>query len=216
MTNTPVINGTLPECIADIAERFGLGETALLSQALSAPYADKHPDGRQYPGATGVPDERRLWYGIVSTLKPNNLVECGVNWGVSTIQFLSAIRDNQTGKLTSVDVREFIEGNRPVGAAIPKSLRKNFRLLPGWDAVTYLKGHHESIDFFFEDTNHTYETTRLIYETVQSRLSPGALCVSHDPISAPPVVRGMVDAGCAPIIYHINGKGTGIAVWQNQ
>jgi hypothetical protein len=115
--------------------------------------------------------------------------------------------------MVSVDIRNRIEqGKHPVGALIPDALRSNFKLLTGWDATSYLQQRTDGIDLFFEDTDHTFETTRAIYEAVRPLLNPGALCISHDALNCPGVIKGMVAAGFTPTIYAPDGTKNGLAL----
>lgn len=207
------VAGTLAECYADMIERFNL-PLSLLS--VKAPYAAQRPDGKNYPQATGTPDERHVLYALVRTLQPKNAVEIGVLWGVSTIQLLAALRDNGTGHLNSVDILTEIEGKRKPGHLIPNDLRNRLTLHIGMNGKDYFSADKPPIDFLFEDASHEYASTKAIHEAAKAQLAPGALVVSHDPVSRPEIQRAFVDAGISPTIYRINDSNYGLAIWRNQ
>jgi predicted O-methyltransferase YrrM len=206
------VEGSLFECLADMERRFDLpfGTARYL-----APYAVLRPDGKNYPQATGTPGERHVLYALVRALKPQHAVEIGVLWGVSTIQLLSAMRDNGSGHLTSVDINREIEGKRKPGHLIPNDLRKRLTLHIGMDGKDYFSADKEPIQFLFEDASHEYDSTRAIHEASRVQLAPGALVVSHDPLSRPEIQRAFVDIGISPVVYRIDNSPYGLALWRN-
>lgn len=211
MTN--VVRGTLKDCVLHIAETFNIPSDQLLEYANIAPLADRLPD-RLYPEATGTPSERRILYAIARIAYPTNAVECGVNWGVSTIQIAIALRDNDYGKLTAIDISDHIEGNRPVGALIPEHLRSWVDIKSNTDAIEYTKTLRD-IDYLFEDTAHTYTSTYGIYSSVLPNLSHGAWCISHDANNYPDVLKAQQDLGLNPIAYLPDGTNYGLSIWRN-
>lgn len=210
------ISAALDDCLVDMAERFDLSTDELIAAAHSAPYAEKRMEGLNYPDATGTPDERRVMYALARVLKPAFVVEIGVLWGVSTIQFLTALRDNQHGHVDAVDILDTIEGGRKPGHLIPDVLRSRLTLHYPMDGAIYLSNYYAPIDLFFEDANHEYETTRAIHSAAKVQLAPNALCVAHDPISRPEIQRSFADIGIVPTIYRINDSNYGLAIWRNQ
>ncbi|HEY9607131.1 MAG TPA: class I SAM-dependent methyltransferase [Allocoleopsis sp.] len=116
-------------------------------------------------------------YSLVRKLKPEIAVETGVCNGFSTAFLLLAIAINQTGKLYSIDFPEVAETNYEEGtfwqgkrgAVIPQGKT------PGWVIPEHLKSRWEltlgksqeklpelltrlgKIDFFFHDSEHSYE-----------------------------------------------------------
>jgi len=206
------VAGSLAECLADMMERFDL-PPALLAQ--TAPYAVHRPDGKKYPQATGTPDERHVLYALVRALKPQHAVEIGVLWGVSTIQLLSALRDNDTGHLTAIDINTEIEGKRKPGHLIPADLRKRLTLHIGMGGEDYFSADKPVIDFLFEDASHEYDSTRTIHAAARVQLAHGALVIAHDPVSRPEIQRAFVDSGISPIIYRIDNSPYGLAIWRN-
>lgn len=211
------ITGTLIECLTDMSKRFNiLPLSELVLAAHNAPYAEKRMEGLNYPDATGTPDERRVMYALARVLTPTLVVEIGVLWGVSTIQWLSALRDNGYGHCVAVDILDTIEGGREPGHLIPDVLRTRLTLHIGMDGKDYFDADRWSIDLFFEDASHEYESTKAIHEAARVQLAPNALCVAHDPLSRPEIQRSFADIGIVPTIYRINDSNYGLAIWRNQ
>jgi predicted O-methyltransferase YrrM len=215
MTNTLPINhvrGTLIECLADMVARFKLPANLA---SYAAPYATKRPDGLAYPQSTGTVDERRVLYALVRATQPLHAVEIGVHWGVSTIQLLSALRDNKRGNLNAVDIRQTIEGGRLPGSLIPLGLRQRLTLHIGMAGEDYFSPDKPKINFLFEDASHQYDSTKAIHEAARLQLAKGALVVAHDPISRPVILKAIADCWITATVYQINGSGNGLAIWQN-
>lgn len=210
------VSASLGECLKDMAARFNLPAEELIVAATAAPYAEKRMEGLNYPDATGTPDERRVMYALARVLKPTHIVEVGVLWGVSTIQWLTALRDNQHGAMTAIDINNEIEGGRKPGHLIPDVLRNRLTLHIGMLGENYFSADKPPIDLFFEDASHEYENTKVIHLAAKKQLAPGALVVAHDPLSRPEIQRSFADIGIVPTIYRINDSNYGLAIWRNQ
>ena len=148
-------------------------------------------------GKLGSPQE--YLYFVVRLLKPRALVETGVFRGVSTAFILAALADNGSGHLHSIDLPNasyVTDGNRNLvyrdatgrwsesetGLAIPRELRTHWTLHLG-DSKSILPPLLESlgtIDFFFHDSEHTYETMTWEYLQALRHLRPGGLLASDD------------------------------------
>lgn len=202
-------NGDLPEICEAIEERFKLDALTLLDYCKQAPYADTVGDSI-WPIGSIFPNEYRLIYGLIRTLKPKHVVEAGTYCGCSATAILTALDRNQLGKLVSFDRMEDA-GNR-----IPNAYRSRWQFQHK-DAVLGLSGYAPfvPIDFFFEDTQHTRELTRDIFRATLPHMAKGGLMLAHDPISRPPVLEGLRDVGIEPEIYLLEGSNCGVTLWQN-
>lgn len=116
-------------------------------------------------------------YSLIRKLKPETAVETGVCNGFSTAFLLLALAKNQKGKLYSLDFPEvaganyedgtFWQGKRgaviPNGKApgwvIPEPLKSRWELILGrsQDKLPELLDRLGEIDFFFHDSEHSYE-----------------------------------------------------------
>lgn len=189
-----------------LADLYGLDAQALLVEAHRAPYART-----AWPQGTGRPGERAALYALVRVLQPDLVVECGTNWGCSTTQFLSAVRDNKKGRVVSIDIRNRTEG-RPIGARIPPGLKNRWQFHRA-DAAEWLAKEDTPLEFVFEDTDHTMETTRRICEAAARRLAPGGWLICHD-VVIPAVAAGIRQAGIDAPVFLFDADGRGLAVWR--
>lgn len=189
-----------------LAEQYGLDAQALLIEAHRAPYAKT-----AWPQGTGKPGERAALFALVRVLQPDLVIECGTNWGCSTTQFLSAMRENKKGRVQSVDIRNRTEG-RPIGARIPPGLKDRWQFQRA-DAAEWLAKDDAPLTFVFEDTDHTTETTRRICEAARKRLAPRGWLIVHDVI-LPAVKEGIRQAGLDMPFFFFDEEGRGLGVWR--
>ncbi len=126
-------------------------------------------------------------YAIARVLRPRIAVETGVGVGYSTSFLLEALRANGLGKLTSVDLPDhdvswrLPAGERP-GFLVPAELTDRWELLLG-DTRSVLPAaldRLQSIDFFFHDSEHSYDAMMFEYELAARHLAPGGVIVSDD------------------------------------
>jgi len=102
-----------------------------------------------------------------------DIVECGSLYGCSSAHISSAIYPD-SGHLTSVDI---LEGT---GSMFPDSL-KPYRAQVYMDGAAYLNTLPDnSVDMVYDDTDHTYEVTRAIWEAAIPKVRSGGVIVSHD------------------------------------
>lgn len=140
--------------------------------------------------------QQPLLYYAVRFTKPKTIVETGVNYGASSAMILQAIKDNGFGHLYSIDLPHAvyniaykenykdieIPNNESTGFAVPDDLRDNWSLTLG-DAKTVLPKLLDGIgpiDFFFHDSEHTYEHMMFEYEQAFPRLTQGGILASDD------------------------------------
>lgn len=203
-----MVNGDLNEVCQAIQEAFGLSAAELLEYCKQAPHADRVGDS-VWPIGSVFPNEHRLLYGLVRYLKPTFAIEAGCYCGCSTTAILSAMRANRTGELMSLDIIADM-GNR-----VPSELRAQWNPVI-YDAAKFLVGltPPSFVNFFFEDTEHTRESTHSITQAALPHMAENSLMLWHDPISRPDVIDGLADCGIIPEIYLLEGSNCGVAVWQ--
>jgi predicted O-methyltransferase YrrM len=138
-----------------------------------------------YPKGYGLQMTRELnvLYILVRVTKPNRVIETGVSAGASSAYILSALNDNNNGKLFSIDLPpENLPAGKDTGWVVPEILRGRWSLRIG-DAknilVPLLK-EIGSVDLFIHDSLHTYEHMIWEYRRVWDHLTPGGLFLSHD------------------------------------
>lgn len=137
---------------------------------------------------------KSLLYMAVRLLKPQVVVETGVWIGLSTSQILQALADNGGGELYSIDApnvsydagtywdAKLLPKGRPTGFAIPRRLCNRWELIPGYstDRLPALLERLGSIDLFFHDSTHNYETMFFEYRTAWPFLNDSGVLISDD------------------------------------
>ncbi len=118
-------------------------------------------------------------YLLTKIIKPNLIIETGVNNGKSTTSFLCALTQNQKGKLISIDKTEINEKlkdgrnpyklvNNQIGFLVPENYKSRWKLLVG-DSIRILnsfckKKLYPSPNIFLHDSLHTFKHT---YKEIQ-------------------------------------------------
>jgi predicted O-methyltransferase YrrM len=198
--------GRFTETSRATVERY-CGEATLLGRELRAHWAAEH-DLRLDPflGAAG-----EALYVTVRCLRPERMVETGVQRGVSTAFLLAAMERSGRGTLSSIDLptfdpagrtnrdgltdRSYVAGPERVGDLVDGSLRRRWSLRPG-DARSVLPEVLETlgtIDAFFHDSEHSYEQMTFEYEHAWRHLRPGGCLISDDVAWSPPARKAWTE-----------------------
>jgi predicted O-methyltransferase YrrM len=122
-------------------------------------------------------------YLLVRLFQPNQMVETGVSAGVSSVYILSAMEDNNMGRLYSIDLPpDNLPEGKSVGWVVPDNLRKRWSLHIGnsLDLLGPVLSSIGTIDCFVHDSLHTYDHMRWEFNTAWKYLRPGGLFLSHD------------------------------------
>jgi len=150
--------------------------------------AEKFPSKkRPYPTDYSLNSkEGAVLYQICKILKPKIIVETGVAYGISSSHLLLALKNNQRGKLYSIDstFRPW-ETKEMIGAIIPDNLKNEWNLIFGKSnkKLKETLSDLEEIDIFFHDSLHTYKNMIFEFETVWPFLRKGGILISDDIIS---------------------------------
>lgn len=123
--------------------------------------------------------EERLLYCLTRALYPENILEIGTFIGLSTNTFANAIRKNGRGHVLAIDKAVKTFKDLEIGSAIEAH---------NWEYITRMCApaneaiptFHPILDLVFEDSDHTYITTKEILELVKEKMVPGGILVSHD------------------------------------
>lgn len=99
---------------------------------------------------------RLIWWGIVRSLRPQFVVECGIFNGVGSLVLLRALGRNREegapGELLSID------SDPTMGWAVPPELERDWKTVTGLTSdvlESCLEGRR--VDLLIHDTPHTYE-----------------------------------------------------------
>lgn len=127
-------------------------------------------------------------YVLVRARKPEHVVETGVRRGWSSASILRALDRNGRGHLTSVDLPTQTQpgekhwwaeiGPGMTGCDVPGYLRDRWTLIIG-DARTELP-KLEGYDFFFHDSDHSYEHQQFEFATALRHLPAGGVLAADD------------------------------------
>ena len=86
----------------------------------------KYPSkNKPYPTDYSInSDSRKFLYHLCRILKPKNVIETGVAYGISSSYILQALEDNKFGKLYSIDsIFRPWQTKEMIGSIIPKKLK---------------------------------------------------------------------------------------------
>lgn len=206
--------GTFDAVLFEIAKQLRLQADKLMQYAHEAPFAAKRPDSGKWPSGTGSESEKRILYAVTKVLQPMRVYDIGTRWGSMTLQILSALKFPD---VTTIDIERTIQGSpQPVGKFIPNTYQYQQVFA---DATKWIASNTqpESTGLIFEDTAHSEETTRKIYQSGIKALQPGGVIISHDAVHPKfngAVVNGIRAAGIEPKVYLVEGDSCGLAIWQ--
>ena len=117
---------------------------------------------------------RRLgWYAITRALKPELVIETGVDKGLGSVTLCAALLKNGTGRFIGTDI------NPTAGRYLDGIYSEVGRIAYG-DSIETLKGIDQPIDLFVNDSDHSAAYEAAEYVTVENRLSPSALVISDN------------------------------------
>ena len=125
----------------------------------------------------------RLCYALCRALRPANVIETGVCYGVTTAFLLQSLRESGGGILHSIDLPPLgKEADDFVGILVPEALRSRWKLQRGTSKsrLPELLRQIGEVDFFVHDSLHTYRNMQRELTMVTPFLSRPALVVSDD------------------------------------
>jgi hypothetical protein len=118
---------------------------------------------------------RAAWYALVRALRPKHVVETGVDKGLGSCVFASALLRNAEegypGRLTALDINP--DAGAPIGGKYASVTDLRFG-----DAIAILAGSSLAIDLFLHDSNHDYDHASAEYRTVEGLLTRNAIVMT--------------------------------------
>jgi len=145
----------------------------------------KYPSKEKpYPADYSInSDSRKFLYILCRILKPRNIIETGVAYGLSSIYILKALDSNKSGTLHSIDAvfRPWQEKNM-IGAIIPNELRKRwkFNLGKSNDVLEEIFNRIDNVDIFIHDSLHTYKNMMFEFDCAERNLDENGIIISDD------------------------------------
>lgn len=121
---------------------------------------------------------------LVLLARPEVVIETGVAAGASTVQILTGLEENGSGRLVSVDVTP------DVGQLVPQSLRSRWELtvLPHErkrQALSQVISSNRGFQLFVHDSDHSEEWQRFEYQLALAHAGPRAMICSDDVEASP-------------------------------
>ena len=128
-------------------------------------------------------DLRRFLYILCRIMKPENIIETGVAYGLSSMYILSALDKNESGILHSIDsIFRPWQTEKMIGSIIPESLKKRWKFTLGKsvDKLQETFDNAKNVDIFIHDSLHTYKNMIFEFECANKNLREKALIISDD------------------------------------
>lgn len=201
----------LDAALIDIAARYGLPD--LHDYAAEDTIGGYHMDAAQakWPVGSVFEVEGKVLYALIRALKPRRCVEIGLQDGCSATHISYALKANATGAtFFSID-----RGNS--GRLIPDEVRMYVTVVGG-DGAEWLAAQPDgSIDFLFEDADHSEDLSYRIGVLAQNKLRPGGLFVAHDAahfMVGNDIRAGYTRAGMEYTVYSIEPSDCGLLLFR--
>lgn len=150
---------------------------------------------------------------VVQRYRPQVVVETGVAAGWSSRAILEALRVNGAGRLYSSDFPYFRleRPERFIGVVVPEELRADWHLDIRGDrrALPSIVESVRRIDLFHYDSDKSVGGRRFALDTVQPRLSPGAVVLMDDIQDNMFFADWVTRAGTPHRVFEFGGKFVG-------
>ena len=148
---------------------------------------EKYPSKKKpYPTDYSInSDSRKFLYRLCRILKPNNIIETGVAYGISSSYILQALEDNKSGKLYSIDsIFRPWQTKEMIGSIIPKKLRNRWELIIGksTEKLENISTEINNLDIFIHDSSHTYENMMFEFNIIIKNIKKEGIIISDDVI----------------------------------
>lgn len=202
----------LETALLEIEQFVGLKEHSLTQVASDDQLGGYHPDPalRKWPAGAVWEGEGKVLYALVRATKAQNCVEIGIQDGCSAAHISSALKANGAGHLDSID-------RANSGSLLPNDLRPWVSII-GANAEDHMLTYADnSLDFIFEDGEHSESLGYTIGTLAKSKLRPGGILVAHDIshyIVGADVRAGYDKAGLDYRVFDIDPADTGLMIWR--
>ncbi len=128
-------------------------------------------------------DSRKFLYILCRIIKPENIIETGVAYGLSSIYILKALDKNNFGTLHSIDaVFRPWQNKNMIGSIIPDELKKRWRFIFGKSSekLEEVFNNTSDVQIFIHDSLHTYKNMMFEFNCAGKNLSPNGMIISDD------------------------------------
>lgn len=133
--------------------------------------------GRLVTDARADYGKRLGWYALARALKPQLIVETGVDKGLGSVVLCAALRRNAAeghpGRYLGTDIN-------PSAGELLRGPYAEFGTVLHGDSIASLQQIGQPIDMFINDSDHSAEYERREYEVIATKLSDGAVIVGDN------------------------------------
>jgi len=121
-------------------------------------------------------------YTIIRILKPNIVVETGIDNGFSSLFALAALKENGNGHLHSIEFLSELGDGKTPGWLVPEEYRKQWTIHTGdsTELLPALMNKLAPVDLFIHDSLHTYEFMMQEFRDAWPHLKTGGWLMSDD------------------------------------
>lgn len=177
MTDLTITDIPFEDALPIIAEYLQLDAAKLAEYCAEDTEPGKDTVGEK-PGYIPFGADGKLLYALVRILKPDFILESGVDEGGSINHMAAALHANgktPAEQITGVDIRE----NNPGGHIKPEL--RGYAHLISQDIKYYVEREtFPPFSFTHEDSSHEVHTVRAVWENLPRLMPFGGVIVSHD------------------------------------
>lgn len=160
-----------------------------------------------------------ILYGLAKSLKPKEIIELGTFIGTSTVFLIAGAKEGGTESIVTVD-----RSNELIEQLHGKAWGENINSI-SYEPVVVSKVQmlctdflatmqDASLEFIFEDTDHTYETTAAVVELAKEKLVPSGFIIFHDALMTP-MQEAFTATGIGEEVLVFPGTACGLGIWRN-
>ena len=128
-------------------------------------------------------DSRKFLYILCRIVRPKNVIETGVAYGLSSFYILSALNKNKFGILTSIDsVFRPWQSEEMIGSVIPEKLRDKWKLVLGKSNEKLLDEFKKTkdVEIFIHDSLHSYKNMTFEFNCAINNIKNNGIIISDD------------------------------------
>lgn len=160
--------------------------------------------GLEHPRDTRVAYGRRLgWYAIIRLKKPRVVIETGVDEGTGSCVLCAALMRNAAeghpGRYYGTEIRG------DAGKLLADPYSKFGEVIHG-DSITTLRAFEPGVDVFINDSDHSGEYEYREYQTIKTKLSPGAIVLGDNSHVTDSLYRFACETGRAFLFFRETPK----------
>ena len=158
-------------------------------------------------------DSRRFLYILCRIIKPKNIVETGVAYGLSSFYILKALNKNNLGTLFSIDsIFRPWQTEKMIGSIIPENLRSRWNLILGKSnkKLKIIFNEIDNVEIFIHDSLHSYKNMMFEFDCALNQLKKNGIIISDDILGNDAFYQFAKNKKIKKTIVRVKGDGLGI------